>query len=170
MKANNYEDLAPLSSSIDVISTPNAVFYFTLSLQSRSFWFNMDTVKKFDVIAGDRVGFLFSKSDPSSLKVYIYFSSNVLGTIPIKKYKNSAYRVNNYNAIVALSKPFRLTTGTNLRLYINENISIRVPINGKEETCYLVTTKVDERTDIDDFIKEFITIKYKELFTELLNK
>lgn len=160
-----FESLVPSSTSLDVSKVPNATFFIKLGLNQRSFWFNSETIKKFDIISGDRVGFLWNSLDnENKLIMFIYFTNNTIGTLQVKKYKTTAYRCNNYNYICELAKRVELTTDAMIRLYINDDVYIDRDINGKKERCYLLTTKVSERDDLDDFKKEYIANQYKEFF------
>ena len=163
-----FKDLVPSSTSIDVSRVPNANFYIKLSLNQRGFWFNAESVRKFDITTSDRVGFLWNSVDnDNKLIMFIYFTNSTLGTLQVKKYKKSAYRCNNFKYVIDIAKRLELTTDASINVYINDKVYIDRNINGKQERCYLITTKVSERDDLDDFKKEYITKKYQEFFKQV---
>lgn len=162
---NNF---VPMSTSLESTRSIGANFTLSVPQGQRYFYFSTDAANRLSLIAGDRVGFLLDKSN--DMNNYIYITSNTVGTAPIKKYKAYPYRVDNAKFAATLQSIYMIThPGVNVKLHINFDISIKVKINGKDETAYLITTSVAERADLDDFIKEAIKEKYNEIFKSAKN-
>lgn len=167
---NNFDkDLKPhgtnLSGKVNIVKSPN----FRLSSKINYIYFNRSSIQMFDLIAGDRVGFLFSDTEP--LKCFIYFTQNKIGTLDIIKYQKYPHRVNSRPLVARLCEIYKVddlaqnTSG--ISVYINKGISIDVMINGQVEKCYLLTVSISERNDISSFVKEYFTSSYKEIFKKL---
>ena len=172
MEANNnnqQNSLSPLSTSLERGSAIGNNITFTITRGTRYLYFSVDAANKLGIIAGDRVGLLTDTNN--ELNNYIYITNNTIGTAVVKKYKGYPYRVDWAKMCMYLQNAFRLTEpGFSIKVYINMDISIKIMINGVYETCYLLTTSVSERNDIDDFIKESIADEYKKIINGSLIK
>lgn len=155
-------DFAPLSSSLSTSSAVGGSPAFTLTNGIRYIYFNKDAKETLDISESDRVGLIIDKNNP--FHVYMYFTNNTIGTYPVKKYVGYPYRVDSAKICHALMDAFKLTTpGVSIKVYINLGVSINLNVNGRSEICYMLSTSVSERTDIDDFLKEAISEEYRKI-------